>query len=137
MKLRRTLAAVAVGAALAAPAVVATASPASAAATQYANLSIVASQVYPGYYDVYVFGHFNTTTSTTSVGMRLKGDDPIFNDDLGVSAVGQASYGDFSLHALVWHRYLNEDPEGRDEVFAAVRSSTGWSADTADVYGYF
>jgi hypothetical protein len=69
--------------------------------------------------------------------MRLIGDDPVFNDDLGVSRTGTAFGGDFSLGALVWHGTLNEDWEGRDEIFAKVSSSTGWSTSTANVNGYF
>ena len=122
---------------LAAPGVVATAAPAAAATPQYARLSITPSQEHPGYYNVVVSGHFNTTAAQTTVGMRLKGDDPWFNDDLGVSRTGQAWYGDFSLHALVWHGTLNEDWEGRDEIFAYVSSSTGWSTNTPNVNGHY
>ena len=61
----------------------------------------------------------------------------MFNDDLSVSASGSAYYGEFSLHRRVWHSYLNEDPEGRDEVFAVVNACTGWSTDTNNVNGYF
>jgi hypothetical protein len=136
MGLRKRLGVLAIGAALAAPAAVA-ATPATAATPQYAKLSITRSFEHPGYYDVVVSGHFNTTAVQTTVGMRLKGDDPWFNDDLGVSRTGQAWYGDFSLHALVHGSTLNEDWEGRDEVFAYVSSSTGWSADTPNVNGYY
>jgi hypothetical protein len=110
---------------------------ATAASASAAQLSITPSAEFPGYYDVYVSGQFNTNAPSTAVGMRLKGDDPWFNDDLGVSVSGTAYYGSFSLYARVWHGTLNEDPEGRDEVFATVRSSTGWSADTNNVNGYF
>lgn len=137
MGLRRSLAVLAMSAALAAPVAVVAAAPASAAAPQGATLSITPSQEHPGYYNVVVSGHFNTTATQTTVGMRLKGDDPVFNDDLGVSATGQAWHGDFSLYALVWHGTLNEDPEGRDEIFAYVSSSTGWSTETANVNGYY
>jgi hypothetical protein len=129
--------AVAVAAAVVVPGVVSSATPVSAAAQQFARLVISPSWEHPGYYDVYVSGHFNTNQVQTTVGMRLKGDDPWFDDDLGVSVTGQAWYGDFSMYALVWHGTLNEDWEGRDEIYAAVRSSTGWSADTPDVFGYF
>ena len=110
---------------------------ASAASASAAQLSITPSYEFPGYYDVYVSGHYNTTAANSAVGMRLKGDDPWFNDDLGVSVSGTAYYGNYSLYARVWHGTLNEDPEGRDEVFATVRSSTGYSADTNNVNGYF
>ena len=137
MNLRRRLTILAMGAALAVPAVVAAAAPASAALPQYARLSITPSWEHPGYYNVVVSGHFNTTAAQTTVGMRLKGDDPWFNDDLGVSRSGQAWYGDFTLSALVWHSTLNEDWEGQDEIFAAVSSSTGWKANTPNVNGYY
>jgi hypothetical protein len=127
----------ATSAALAAPGIVGAAAPASAAAPQYAKLSITPSQEHPGYYDVVVSGHFNTTAIQSTVGMRLKGDDPWFDDDLGVSRTGQAWYGDFSLYALVWHGTLNEDWEGRDEIYAHVSSSTGWSTDTPNVNGHY
>lgn len=137
MHARRGLIALALIATLAGPAAVVTAGPVSAQTVQYARLSISPSQAYPGYYDVVVSGHFNTTAAQTTVGMRLKGDDPWFNDDLGVSRTGQAWYGDFALHALVSRSTLNEDWEGRDEIFAYVSSSTGWSANTANVNGYY
>lgn len=134
--MRGRIALVALSAVLAASGVAATARPA-AATTQYAKLSITPSWEHPGYYDVVVSGHFNTTGASTTVAMKLIGDDPWFNDDLGVSRTGQAWYGDFSLYALVWHGTLNEDPEGQDEIFAKVSSSTGWSTSTANVNGYF
>lgn len=137
MGLRRSLTVLAMGAAMVAPGVVATAAPASAATPQYARVVITRSQEHPGYYNVVVSGHFNTTRTQTTVGMRLKGDDPVFDDDLGVSRTGQAWYGDFSLYALVWHGTLNEDWEGRDEIYASVSSSTGWHTNTPDVYGHF
>jgi hypothetical protein len=137
MKIRTALASLALGAAIAVPVAAATASAAAAAPAQYANLYITPSQEHPGYYNVVVSGHFNTTAASSTVGMRLKGDDPWFNDDLGVSRSGQAWYGDFTLYALVWHGTLDEDWEGRDEIFATVSSSTGFSTSTANVNGYF
>ena len=136
-KIRTALTSLALGTALVLPAAAVTAPQADAAPTQYAKLFITPSPYHPGYYDVVVSGHFNTTSPSTTVGMRLKGDDPWFNDDLGVSRGGQAWYGDFSLYALVWHGTLDEDWEGRDEIFASVSSSTGWSASTPNVNGYF
>lgn len=136
MSVRTKLAALtAVGAALA-PVAIATAPPA-AAASSYARVSISASVDYPGYYNVYVYGHVHTDAYSLNVGMRLKGDDPIFNDDLSVSATGTAYYGDFSMYRLVWKSYLNEDWEGRDEIFAEVSASNGWRYSTPNVYGYF
>jgi len=135
-KLRRLVLSAMVGLSVAASAIVGTVVPASAATPESAQLYITPSWEHPGYYDVVVSGHFNTTTPTTTVGMRLKGADQWFDDDLGVSVSGQAHYGDFTLYALVWHGTLNEDPEGRDEIYAIVRA-TGWSRKTAEVTGYF
>jgi FlaG/FlaF family flagellin (archaellin) len=128
MYVRTTLTALAAAAAVGLVA----ASPASAASNT-ATLAITASSEHPGYYDVYVSGHFTTTTPSSQVGFRLIGDDPVFNDDLGVSVTATAWYGDYSMHALVWHGTLNEDWEGRDEIFARVSSSTGFRADTNNV----
>jgi hypothetical protein len=136
-KLRRLVLGAMVGLSLAASGVVATPAPASAATPESARLYISPSQEHPGYYNVVVSGHFNTTAPSTTVGMRLKGADFWFDDDLGVSVTGQAWYGDFSLYALVWHGTLNEDPEGGDEIYASVRSSTGWSRNTPEVSGHF
>lgn len=131
----RPLTMAAAGAALAAGVLVGP--PAAADTAQFARLSIQPSAEHPGYYDVVVSGHFNTSQASTSVGMRLIGDDPVFNDDLGVSRTGTAWYGDFSLYALVHGSTLNEDWEGRDEIFAKVSSSTGWRYSTPNVNGYF
>ncbi len=131
------LTAAALGAVLVGGQAVALSAGATAATPSYAKLSITASSEHPGYYNVVVSGHFTSNAFATTVGMRLKGDDPWFNDDLGVSATGTAYYGDFSLYALVWHGTLNEDWEGRDEIFASVSSSSGWRADTPNVNGYY
>jgi hypothetical protein len=136
MLLRRRLAVLAMSAALVTPVVFSTA-PALGAPAQYAKLYITPSLEQPGYYNVVVSGHFNTTARQATVGMRLKGDDPVFNDDLGISATGRAFDGDFSISTLAPRTALNEDPEGRDEIFAYVSSSTGWSTNTPNVYGYY
>ena len=133
MNTRRKLLAAGASAALVAAGVVGGALPASAAA-QYATLHITPSWEHPGYYDVVVSGHINASYGT--IGMRLIGDDPVFNDDLGVSRTGQVYGGDFALYALVWHGTLNEDWEGQDEIFAKV-SGPGFSTSTANVNGYF
>jgi hypothetical protein len=135
-KLRRLVLAAMVGLTFAAPAVVATAAPASGAPPEYATLHITRSQEHPGYYDVVVSGHFNTTATSSTVGMRLKGADSWFDDDLGVSVTGQAWEGEFALYARVWHGILNED-SGTDEIYAVVRTSTGWSRKTPEVTGNF
>ncbi len=137
MGLRTRLAAGVVAVAAAIPLALTSATPASSAPAQWSSISIVASADYPGYYNVYVWGHFNTTAYQSTVGMRLKGDDPVFNDDLGVSATTTAYYGDFSFYKLVWKGTLNEDWEGRDEIFAQGSSSTGWSFSGPNFYGYF
>ena len=137
MNVRRLLAVLATGAAVAGSAALLPAEAASAAPAQYARLSITPSVDFPGYYNVVVSGHFNTGVRVSTVGMRLKGDDPWFNDDLGVSRTGSAVDGDFAVSALVWHGTLDEDWEGQDEIFASVSSSTGWRADSNNVNGYF
>jgi hypothetical protein len=136
MALSRRLTVLVISAATAAAAI-AVMAPHASAATQEARLYITPSQEHVGYYDVVVTGHFNTTQAQSDVGMRLKGDDPWFDDDLGVSLSGRAWSGDFSLYALVWHGTLNEDWDGRDEIYASVRSSTGWSTNTPNVNGYY
>jgi hypothetical protein len=136
MNLRKTITVGGLAAALAAPIVAVTATP-SVAATSYARLYITASWEHPGYYHVVVSGHIHNAPDGTAVGMRLKGDDPWFNDDLGVSRSTRAYSGEFAMEALVWHGTLNEDWEGRDEVFASVSASNGWSASTANVNGYY
>ena len=133
MNTRRKLLAAGASVALVAAGVVGGAVPASAAA-QYATLYITPSWEHPGYYDVVVSGHINASYGT--IGMRLIGDDPVFNDDLGVSRSGQVYGGDFSIYVLVWHGTLNEDWEGQDEIFAKV-SGPGFSTSTANVNGYF
>ena len=135
-KLKRLALGAMVALSLAAPGIVAPAAPASAAMPQYAKLWITPSQEHPGYYNVVVSGHFHTTATQTTVGVRLKGDDPWFNDDLGVSRTGQAWHGNFSLEMLVWHGALNEDLDGHDEIFARV-SAPGWSTNTPNVNGYY
>lgn len=137
MALRRSVTVLALSAALAAPAAVVAATPSSATTASYARLRITPSAYYPGYYDVIVNGHVHGAPANSTVGIRLKGDDPVFNDDLGVSRTGSSYYGDFSLYTLVWHGTLNEDWEGRDEIFASVSSSTGWRTNTPNVNGYF
>jgi hypothetical protein len=135
--LRRQAVSVVFGVGLAAAGFLGAVRPAAAATPEYARLTITRNFDHPGYYNVSVVGHYNTTQATSTVGMRLKGADVFFDDDLGVSVTGRASYGEFALYALVWHGTLNEDPEGGDEIYASVRSSTGWSKHTNEVSGNF
>jgi hypothetical protein len=136
-RLRRLVLSAMVGLSLAVPGMVATTAPAAAATLEYAKLSISPSLERSGYYNVVVSGHFNNSRASSTVGMRLKGADVWFDDDLGVSVTGQAWAGDFALYTLVWHGTLNEDPEGGDEIYAHISSSTGWSRNTPEVSGHF
>ncbi|WP_456787951.1 hypothetical protein [Cellulomonas sp. P5_C5] len=135
MRLRRKLAVAATSVVLAGSGSIASAGPA-AAVSSYAELFISPSWDHPGYYVVVVSGHVHNAPGIT-VGMRLIGDDPVFNDDLGVSRSTNTPTGDFSIEVLVWHGTLNEDPEGRDEIFAKVSASNGWTRSTANVNGYY
>ncbi|MGH3713012.1 MAG: hypothetical protein ACRDT4_06050 [Micromonosporaceae bacterium] len=135
MGIRRALGAVTLVAAVMASGIVAAAGPAYAAS--YAKLTITPVADEPGNYLVCVSGHYDTNTRQTTVGWRLYGDDVYFDDYLGVIGSGEAYYGDFGSCNVVWKRALNEDPEGRDEIYARVGSSTGWSAETPNVYGYY
>ncbi|MBF0688185.1 MAG: hypothetical protein IR158_10555 [Cellulomonas sp.] len=136
MHRRHRLAAAATVVALAGSTAVLSAVPA-AAASSYAELSITPSPFHAGYYIVIVRGHVHDAGPTTTVGMRLIGDDPVFNDDLGVSLSTTAVGTNFAMEALVWHGTLNEDPEGGDEIFAKVSASNGWSRSTANVNGRY
>lgn len=135
MHLRHKFAVAATALVLAGSGGIASALPA-AAVSSYAELYISPSWDHPGYYVVVVSGHVHNAPGVR-VGMRLIGDDPVFNDDLGVSRTTNTPTGDFTMEALVWHGTLNEDPEGRDEIFAKVSASNGWSTSTANVNGYF
>lgn len=135
MHVHRRVAAGAAAVVLAGTVGVTAAAPASAGSS-YAQLFISPSSEHAGYYVVVVSGHVHTSSPVT-VGMRLIGDDPVFNDDLGVSRTTTAVDGEFAMEALVWHGTLDEDWEGRDEVFAKVSASNGWSTSTRNVTGYF
>lgn len=135
MRLRHKLAVAATAVVLVGSGTVVSAGPA-AAVSSHAELYISPSWDYPGYYVVVVSGHVHNAPGVT-VGMRLIGDDPVFNDDLQLSRTTNTPTGDFAIEVLVWHGTLNEDPEGRDEIFAKVSASNGWSTSTANVNGYF
>src|SRR4051794_13087435 len=95
MNVRKSLTALALGAALVAPVALATASPA-AALDSYARVRIDPSPTYPGYYNVPVYGHVNGAPASSIIATRLKGDDPWSDDELGGYATTTAYYGDFS-----------------------------------------
>lgn len=114
---------------------VTTATPA-AAASSTAAIYITPSWDHPGYYVVAVTGHLHATVYAT-VSIALIGDDPVFNDDLGIRRTVSVHDEVFAMEALVWHGDLDEDWEGRDEVFAEVRSSTGWFYSTRNATGNF
>lgn len=130
----RHLAAVALAAAIVATAILVTPSTASADPTS-AKLYITRLVDNPSRCSVVVDGHFHTNTVQQGVGFRLKGDDPWFDDDLGISATGQTFYGDYNLSTTVYCSALNED-WGRDELYASV-STSSQSTETQNVNGYF
>jgi len=107
---------------------------ATASAAPQARLYITPSVEHPGYYNVVVSGQASTGART--VGMRLKGSDEWFDDDLGVSVTGTVVGGQFALYALVWHGTLDED-WGEDEIYASVSDSADWHTNTNEVDGHF
>jgi hypothetical protein len=122
-------------AAMLATAILVTPSAASADPTS-AKLYVTRLVDNPSRCSVVVDGHFHTNTPSQGVGFRLKGDDPWFDDDLGISATGQTFYGDYNLFTTVYCSALNEDWEGRDELYAKV-STSSQSTNTQNVNGYF
>ncbi|NHC15667.1 hypothetical protein [Motilibacter deserti] len=136
MRIRKSLTALALTAAIAAPAALATAAPASAI-DSYAAIRVQASSTSPGYYDVIVYGYVNNAPPYSYVTMSLKGDDPWSDDDLGVRGYTQSEYGHFSIKVTVPKPTLNEDWEGCDEVYASVSSSTGWKKNTPNHTGCY
>jgi len=134
--------------ALALPVALAVAAPASASAsstrlgigptpgTSQANLLVGASQL-PGQYEVVVVGHIaGPGPFYTPVTFELFGDDPLIDDDLGVSVSGIAVQGSFHISTDVPRSVLNEDRAGTDEVYAHV-TAPGFSATTNVVSANF
>lgn len=92
-----------------------------------------------GYYRVTVDGQ--ATVANASVGVRVRGDDTWFDETLfsmGGTGYARTDYsGRFNLSQLVYRSVLNEDWEGRDEIYATVSVTGGGSTNTANVYGWF
>jgi hypothetical protein len=127
--------AVALAAAVLATAILVAPSTASADPAR-ATLYINRDPYIPHLCTVVVDGHFHTNTPRQDVGFSLKGDDPWFDDHLGIGASGMTWYGDYNLSNWVDCSRLNEDWEGRDELYAKV-SISGQSRNTQNVNGYF
>jgi hypothetical protein len=91
-----------------------------------------------GYYLVVVSGQ--STAANASCGVRVRGDDPWFDDALFSMGVGYARTdftGRFNISQVVYRSLLNEDPEGRDEVYAIAEVSGAGSARTNTIEQYF
>ncbi|MBK8978258.1 MAG: hypothetical protein IPM29_20325 [Planctomycetes bacterium] len=89
--------------------------------------------IYPvggGYYNVVVSGH--STAINAAVGARVYGEDTWFDDFL-FSIIGIArtdQLGNFSISRTVFRSVLNEDWEGRDEIYAIADVTGGGSGRT-------
>ena len=138
MSLRRLFGVATVAAAMVATAILVAPSTASADPTS-AKLYVTRLYDDPSRCLVVVDGHFHKhqhPTRQEAVGFSLKGDDPWFDDHLGIGATGQTWYGDYNLGTTVYCSALNEDWEGRDELYAKV-STSSQSTNTQNVNGYF
>ncbi len=125
MQLRTRAAALAAGAVLA-TAALAGAGTGTAQAADHATLTIEPSP-FPGYHTVSVAGQVAIPGRPTgegqyyNAGFVLWGDDPWFDDRLLSQPLHATDeLGNFGMQALVHRSVLNEDPEGRDELFAKV-----------------
>lgn len=89
-----------------------------------AKLFITPAEGQPGRYLVVVNGDGFHNSVGKSVAARVRGEDWIFDDRLFSIGVGGFNHvgpdGSFSLSQVVNRSQLNEDPEGRDEVYALV-----------------
>ena len=89
-----------------------------------AKLFISPAEGQPGRYLVVVNGEGFNNSVGKSVAARIRGDDPFFDDRLfsiGVGGFHRVAFdGTFTLSQVVNRSQLNEDPEGRDEVYALV-----------------
>jgi len=114
--------------------VVGTAAPAAASVRLEAAPAVTAqlyiSYVGNGYWAVVVDGH--SSAPNASVGVRVYGDDPWFDDFL-FSIVGTARTdyaGNFNLARTVYRSTLDEDWEGTDEIYAIADVSGAGSVRT-------
>lgn len=91
---------------------------------QKVELFINPNEYHSGYFDVVVNGSGFYDHTNRAVGARLLGEDQWFDDYLtgigipGLTRINQQ--GDFGLYNLVHKGVLNEDWEGRDEIYAVV-----------------
>ncbi|GIG23555.1 hypothetical protein Cch01nite_42790 [Cellulomonas chitinilytica] len=91
-----------------------------------------------GRYTVTVTGHIAGPLSvSTLVTFELFGDDPIYDDVLGVTGSGTTQNGSFHISTDVPRSAVNEDLIGSDEVYAHVTTLLGFSANTNVVSGSF
>lgn len=139
----KRLAGITAGIAVAMAGTAALAAPAAAANSQYAHIAITPSS--PGFFTVRVYGRINIPAhQSATVTMRLKGDDPVGDDDLGITGSGPAvqtvddppGTGSFSISVQASRSALDED-WGQDEIYAWVGASTGWEGLTENRYGDF
>lgn len=137
MLVRRGLTAGAAGAVLALTGTVAVSAPATAAPTRpFAQLSIQSTSS-PDFFTVIVSGNLGVVPDGTPVSIVLKGDDPVFDDVLDVSLPSTTFSHTFSAIEVVFHGKLNEDWEGRDEVYARIIAPGIPSFTTNVVTGFF
>jgi hypothetical protein len=90
-----------------------------------------------GYYNVVIDGHASAANAT--VGVRVYGDDPWFDDFL-FSIIGYARTdfaGNFNVRKQVYRSTLDEDWEGQDEIYAIAEVSGAGSVRTNKISQYF
>lgn len=134
MRVRRGFAGAAVGTLLALTGTVAVSAPAEAAAPS-ATLTIQSTSS-PDFFVVLVNVDADVPAGAP-IGFVLRGDDPVFDDDLGVNVTGtQAFTGPVSLFAIVPRATLDEDRPGQDELYARF-SAPGLKLTTNVVTGFF
>lgn len=135
MHVRRGLAAAAAGTLLALTGTVAVSAPAVAAAPS-ATLTIQSTSSSPDFFVVLVNVDADVPAGAP-IGFVLRGDDPVFDDDLGVNVTGTQTFtGPVSLFAIVPRTTLDEDRPGQDELYARF-SAPGLKLTTNVVTGFF
>ena len=134
MEVRRGLTAAAAGTVLALTGTVAVSAPAVAAAPS-AKLTIQPTSS-PDVFVVIVNVDADVPAGAP-IGFVLRGDDPVFDDDLGVNVTGTQTFtGPVSLFAIVPRAALDEDRPGKDELYARF-SAPGLNLTTNVVTGFF
>lgn len=108
-------------AALTTAGIAAVAAPNASAAT--AQLSITPYEWAPGYWQVSVGGQVaGTYPQGFDAVIRIWGEDEWFDDRLATTTTTSTPYDKYYGKTLLLSRAtLNEDPEGRDEIYAGVR----------------